>query len=104
MFDVDGRDVFEFAAELWLYPGDGGWHFVTLPTGLSDDIAQRFGQGARGFGSIPVEVTIGETIWTTSVFPDKKAGAYLLPVKGTVRKAEGLADGERVSLRIQVIA
>lgn len=22
---------FEFDAELWLYPGKGGWHFVTLP-------------------------------------------------------------------------
>lgn len=101
---MDGRDAFEFEADLWRSPGEGGWHFVTLPGGLSDEIEQRFGQGARGFGSIPVEVKIGETTWATSMFPDNKAGAYLLPVKAAVRKAEGLADGERVSMQIRVVA
>ncbi|APG88920.1 hypothetical protein SAMCCGM7_pC1736 (plasmid) [Sinorhizobium americanum CCGM7] len=29
---------FEFDAELWLYPGKGGWHFVTLPVEVARQI------------------------------------------------------------------
>ncbi|QOV92362.1 DUF1905 domain-containing protein [Humisphaera borealis] len=36
-----------------------------------------------------------EPTWQTSVFPDKKRGAFLLPVKAAVRKAEHLIIGDR---------
>ena len=93
----------EFRAELWLHTGEGGWTFLTLPTDLADDIADTVGV-RPGFGSVPVAVRIGDTRWRTSIFPDKGAASYLLPIKRSVRDAEGLRIGDAVTIRIRVIA
>ena len=53
-----------------------------------------------GWGVIPVGVQLGQTEWTTSLFP--KAGRYLLPLKDSVRKAEGLGEGDEVTVRLEV--
>lgn len=36
----------------------------------------------------------------TSIFPDRKRGAYLLPIKRDVRTAEGLTAGDQVTVRL----
>lgn len=90
-----------FEAELWLHDGEGGWHFVTLPAEVADDVRERTGGAARGFGSVPVTV-VGASEWATSLFPETRSGSYVLPVKQQVRKANGLAAGDRVSVRIRV--
>ncbi len=92
--------VFEFASELWLYPGEAGWHFVTLPTDVADDIDEIVGERA-GFGSIPVEATIGTSTWKTSLFPDKRAGSFVLPVKKGIRQAELLEVDATVVVRLR---
>lgn len=85
-----------------LYPGMGGWHFVTLPKKQSTQIKTRFGPLKRGWGSLPVLVTIGKTNWKTSIFPDKKAGAYLLPLKADVRKKEKIAEGDAITFFVEI--
>jgi hypothetical protein len=45
---------------------------------------------------------IGKTLWSTSIFPDKKAGEYLLPLKAQVRKKEGLVAGDVVSFSFEI--
>lgn len=55
----------------------------------------------RGFGSIPVMVTIGKTSWKTSIFPDKDK-AYLLPLKKEVRAKENLKEGDTAKVTIEV--
>ena len=92
----------QFDAELWLWDGDAAWHFVTLPADVSDDVRDRSG-ARRGFGSVRVQVTVGGTTWRTSVFPDTRRGAYLLPVKKEVRTREGLQLGETVPVRLELI-
>jgi hypothetical protein len=90
-----------FEAELWLYPGaKAAWHFVTVPAGISHSL--RFFAGrTNGFGSIRVRARIGESRWETSVFADKASGCYLLPVKATVRKAEGISTGDKIGVELQ---
>ena len=80
--------------ELWEHsPGDpGSWHFVTLPLELAEDIRVEAGP-ARGFGSVRVEARAGATTWRTSLFPEAGTGAFVLPVKKSVREAEGLYAG-----------
>jgi len=91
-------------SELWIYPGQvGNWHFVTLPKKQSDEIKKKFGEEARGWGSLPVSVTIGKTKWKTSVFPDKREDAYLLPIKSHVRKKEGLREGKQINFSIEIL-
>lgn len=91
----------EFEAELWEYPGNAAWHFVTLPTDLADDVADHAPDGP-GFGSVRVRVRVGATEWATSLFPDSRSASYLLPVKRPVRDAEGLAPGDRVAVSLRI--
>ncbi len=94
--------VSEFEAELWLWDAKGeesAWVFATLPKDLSDDLRET--APPRGFGSVRVEVTIGETTWRTSVFPDKDSGCFVLPVKKAVRTAEQLDIGDKASFSLR---
>ncbi len=91
--------------KMWLYPGEmGNWHFLTLPKKYGEEIKEKFGKNRRGFGSIRVEVTIGDTIWDTSIFPDKRIGSYVLPIKAMVRKREDIEAGEKVKFTIKIKA
>ena len=92
-----------FTAELWEHDGSAAWHFLSLPEDDADDIEARHGGDAAGFGSIKVEVTVGATTWSTSVFPDSKSGSYVLPVKKAVRTAEGIGDGDDVDVSLDVL-
>jgi hypothetical protein len=89
--------------EVWLYSGDAAWHFASVPKKTSDIMRDRFGALSQGWGLLPVMATIGATQWKTSVFPDKKAGAYLLPIKAKVRTAEHIAAGNTVTLELRVL-
>lgn len=95
--------IYKMKEKIWLYPGESAnWHFITIPKKYGLNIKEKYGNAARGFGSLPVEVTIGKTTWQTSIFPDKYSGSYILPVKAIIRKKESLQDGERVNLKMQM--
>lgn len=90
-------------AKVWLYPGMAGWHFITLPKTRGQEIKELFGnKKIRGFGSIPVMVTIGKTSWKTSIFPDKKSGSYVLPIKTEIRKKENISIGDNITFQIEI--
>ncbi len=95
--------TFEFTAPLWLHAGSGGWHFVTLPGEVADDVTELAEGFRRGFGSVRVAVTVGGSSWRTSLFPDKGRGGFVLPMKRPVRTAEGLSAGEDVAIRLELL-
>ena len=95
--------TYTFRATLWRWR-DGSWQFVTLPEDISDEIDERHGGDAGGFGSIRVEVTIAPTTWKTSLFPSKEQAAYVLPVKAAVRDAAGVSEGDHVTVELTVRA
>ena len=95
---------YEFDAPVWEHEGSAAWHFVSLPEEIADEIEDDHGRFAGGFGSIRVDVTIGATTWSTSLFPDTKRGTYVLPIKKAVRVAEGLADGSTAHIELAVVA
>ncbi len=87
--------------KLWIYPGESAnWHFVTLTKTTGREIKEKFGKNARGFGSLPVLVTVGKTTWQTSIFPDRHSGSYFLPIKAVVRRKEALEAGDAVTFSI----
>lgn len=98
---MDGS--FELQAQLWRHPSADGWCFITVPEAVSADIRERFGMMSPGFGSLRVEVTIGDTTWRTSIFYDTKLRCYLLPVKAAVRKSARLAAGDQVAFLLRVL-
>lgn len=95
--------TFSFESTLLRYDGQAAWYFVTVPPDISDEIADLSAGPRRGFGAVRVEVGIGRTTWRTSVFPDSKAGAYILFVKKAVRAAEDLEDGDSTSVRLTLV-
>lgn len=90
-----------FEAEVFSWDGDqpGSWRFARVPLDVADDLRMR---QAGGFGSIRVSATIGGSTWATSVFPEKPAGSFLLPVKKAVRETEGIDDGARVTVGLDL--
>lgn len=97
-----GYRTFAFRAKVWLYQGNGGWHFVTLPKKTSETIKRRFAEFKRGWGSLPITATIGNTSWKTSIFPDKKADAYLLAIKAEIRTSEKVVIGKIITMKLTV--
>ncbi len=93
-----------FDGELWHSDGPGGWHFLTLPLPVADEIRDQAPAG-RGFGSRRVTATLGGSTWSTSVFPDARSGSFLLPVKQAVRRANDVEAGDvvRVVLRLAAV-
>lgn len=94
--------VFHFSAPLWLYQGADPWHFLTLPSELGEEIRSLTSGDGGAFGQVKVEATIGDTTWSTSLFPDKDTGGYLLPVKRAIREGERLQEGDMVSVALDV--
>jgi len=97
------KKIYIFKSEVWLYPGMAGWHLIGVPKKESVEIKENFKQVARGWGSLPVMVTIGQTTWKTSIFPDNKTSTYLLPLKMQVRKKEGIFNKDKVKVKIEIV-
>lgn len=95
-------ESYKFRSEVWLYPGPGAWYFITVPKRLSAQISDFYAERKRGWGSLRVQVKIGNTTWGTSIFPDSKTGTYLLPIKKDVRKAEAIDLGSKPEVEIVV--
>lgn len=90
----------EFNGKIWYWRGPAPWYFVTVPAEQSHDLKAIVGSVTYGWGMIPVSARIGQTEWQTSLFP--KDGRYLVPIKATVRHAEELAEGDQVTVRLEV--
>lgn len=93
---------------LWRWTGGNGvsWFFLVIDGVAGDALSatalmRRLESGtARGFGMIKVRAAIGTSRWSTSVFPQKEGG-WLLPVKGAIRRAEGIGEGDQVEFVLE---
>ncbi len=90
----------EFTGTIWFWRGPAPWFFVTVPPAQSSDLKAISGIVTYGWGMIPVSARIGQTEWTTSLFP--KDDQYILPIKADVRKAENLEEGDTVTVQLEV--
>jgi hypothetical protein len=94
---------YAFRGELWHYPEEAGWHFITLPQDLADEIRDEAAPFRKGFGSVKVTASIAGNSWSTSIFPDSKSGSYLLPVKKAIRTASRLGAGDDVDVVVVLV-
>lgn len=93
---------FKLSAEVWLYPGNGAWHFVNIEKQVSDQIKVITEGNRRGWGSVRVGIESAGVSWTTSIFPDK-SGVYLLPVKKMVLKQLSVGVGDRLDFVLSLL-
>jgi hypothetical protein len=92
--------IITFSGPIWFWKGPAPWYFVTVPTQPSSDLRVIASGVTYGWGVIPVTARIGATAWETSLFP--KDGCYIVPIKASVRKAERLAEGDTVAIRLDI--
>jgi hypothetical protein len=93
--------------KLWRWTGasgSGSWHFLTIEGEAGEALGatalmRRLEKSIGGFGSLRVEARIGGSAFKTSVFPSRELG-WLLPVKASVRKAEGIGEGDAVTVEL----
>ncbi len=90
----------EFTGDVFEWRGPAPFYYVAVPDDESEDIRAIASAVTYGWGVIPVAVRIGATAWETSLFP--KDGRYLVPLKDKVRRAEGIADGDDVTVALTV--
>ena len=97
----------KLTAPLRRWQGERGtYHLVTI-TGEEAEALQaheamhrlEFGKG-RGFGSVKVTARVGETDWTTSVFPQKERSEWVLLIGKKVMRSENLTEGDPVEVTI----
>ncbi|MDH6215987.1 DUF1905 domain-containing protein [Streptomyces pseudovenezuelae] len=89
-----------FSGQVIEWRGPAPYYFVPVPDQESEDIREVAAMATYGWGVIPVEARIGEVVFGTSLFP--KDGGYLLPLKNAVRKPQGLAAGDDVTVEMTV--
>lgn len=108
--DVPNRQAASFKAsgEVWIWsgsgkdgePAKGRWYFMSVTGEVAEAIRIASAGRSGGWGSVKVEVSIGSTCWTTSLFPSQSAGGYLLPLKAAVRKAEKIDEGSHIEVSL----
>lgn len=94
--------VLEFVEEAIEWRGPAPFVFVPVPPEMSAEIKAISSYVTYGWGVIPAKVRIGETEYSTSLFP--KSGLYLVPIKAIVQKAENVKVGDIVTVRLEIIS
>ncbi len=91
---------FEIEGKVWRYQGESPWHFVYVPEKLSRQIKDTARASKNGL--VRIKATIGDTTWTTALFPTKD-GPYLIAVKAQVREREVIDNGDKVKISVTLL-
>ncbi len=86
---------FQFSALVIEWRGPAPFYYADIPVQDSEDVKDA-AKGLEYWGQVPVVVRIGDTDFTTALFP--KDGRYLLPLRAAVRRAEGIELGMTVQV------
>lgn len=96
------KKTFTVKNKMWLWPGvQAAWHFIYVDGKVKDDI--RKVAKSHHMGMVRVRATLGETVWETSLFPNKKEDCFIMAIKKKVRQAEGIFDGDEVIVALELI-
>jgi len=88
----------EFEGEVVQWRGPAPYYFVAMSESDSADLKEA-ARALIYWGQVPVHVVIGDTEFRTALFP--KDGRYLVPLKVSVRSAEGLDEGDVVAVALR---
>jgi hypothetical protein len=84
--------------KIWKWPGDMGWHFITIPREYYENI-----RGEYPKGMVHVTATTGNISWNTALFPHTKSKSFILPIKKSIRIKEDLFEGEEIKIKLVFI-
>ncbi|MEU4421933.1 DUF1905 domain-containing protein [Actinoplanes sp. NPDC024001] len=87
-----------FDGEIIEWRGPAPFFFVAM----SESDSAELKAAARSliyWGQVPVRAVVGETEFRTALFP--REGRYLVPLKDAVRDAEGIGEGDVVTVTLR---
>jgi len=92
----------EFTGEIIEWRGPAPFLFVRTPDSVTEEIKSISRQVTYGWGCLPATLTVGTTTVTTALIP--REGAYMVPIKAAVQRAEkvGLGDELTICLEFEV--
>ncbi len=93
---------YRFKGKVWKHKGHAGWYFVTLPKILSKTIRKNHSLSEKNWGRLEATAKIGKSSWRTAIWYDSKYGSYLLPIKTSIRKAEGIEINVVVTVALAI--
>jgi hypothetical protein len=89
-----------FSGPMYEWRGPAPYLFVAVPEDEAEQIRETAAFVTYGWGMIPVRGRIGQTSFTTSLWP--KDGGYVVPIKDAVRTPEHLALGDLVRVHLTI--
>ncbi|MEK9664633.1 MAG: DUF1905 domain-containing protein [Candidatus Nanopelagicales bacterium] len=84
--------------EVLYWPGPSPHYFLPITGPQADEVADVARDLTYGWGCIPVDVTMGDVTWSTSLMP--KDGGYLVPIRKAMREVAGLTEGDKASMTV----
>ncbi len=97
------NNTYKIKSQIWIWPGDAGWHFISLDKKLSKKIKEKYINKKYGGGFIKIKATIGSSSWLTALFPYTSQEIYLISVKKKIRTAEDLFEGDNITLKFEIL-
>lgn len=94
--------TYSFSGATWQHASPGGWHFVSLPEDLAQEIRDALKSEEEGWGRLKVIAKIGRSEWKTAIWFDTKMKTYLLPLKAEIRKKEKISIGESINVEVLI--
>lgn len=89
-----------FDGVVWEWRGPAPYHFVTVPPDEAAEITEVARAVTYGWGMVPVEVRVGDTVSTTSLWP--RDGGYVVPLKDALRRPEGIALDDEITVTLTI--
>jgi hypothetical protein len=105
-----GPDIVSFTGPLrvWQTGKFVGMRYMTIggdaaETITAHELMRRLELGRRrGFTSVKVEAAVGDSRWSTSVFPTRDGG-WFLPIKQAICRAERLEADDEITVRLELL-
>lgn len=107
--DASAADIV-VRGKVWLWtgmskdgtPAKGSWFFLTIDGDTATAVRAAAAGRSGGWGSVKIVATLGGSTWSTSLFPSKERGGYLLPLKASVRKKERVEEGDVIEVMVKL--
>ncbi|SOC52097.1 DUF1905 domain-containing protein [Ornithinimicrobium cerasi] len=90
----------EWTGEVVEWRGPAPFHFLVAPPEEAGWLRDIMRDVTYGWGMIPVTGRVGDTEFTTSLWP--RQGSFWVPLKDAVRAAEDIALGDVVTVRLDI--
>lgn len=91
---------FAIRGKVFEWRGPTPFHFISITGEIAEEIRDLAASVTYGWGMIPVTCRVGDTSFTTSLWP--KDGGYHLPLKDAVRAAENIRLGSMMTVNMSL--